>query len=290
MPAAARPAAGRRDRPALGSPMNEGERAEEAVVGEYVRVEVEDGVATIRLDRPKMNALNAQVQEELTQAARQVAEDDAVRAVVLYGGERVFAAGADIKEMADMSYAQMSARSAGLQGFTTVLAAIPKPVIAAIAGYALGGGLEVALTADFRVAGESAKVGQPEIQLGIIPGAGGTQRLTRLIGPARAKDLIYSGRHVKADEAERIGLVDRVVPDAEVYTAAREWAQSFVTGPALALRAAKEAIDRGLEADLATGLEIERLQFAGLFATEDQKTGMHAFVAEGPGKAKFSGR
>jgi enoyl-CoA hydratase/carnithine racemase len=265
-------------------------RAEEAVVGEYVRVEVEDGVGTIRLDRPKMNALNSQVQDELAQAAGQVTADDAVRAVVIYGGERVFAAGADIKEMADMSYAEMSARSVRLQEFTAALAAIPKPVIAAIAGYALGGGLELALTADFRVAGESAKVGQPEILLGIIPGAGGTQRLTRLVGPAKAKDLIYSGRHVTAGEAERIGLVDRVVPDAEVYTAAREWAQSFVNGPVLALLAAKEAIDRGLETDMATGLEIERLQFAGLFATEDQKTGMRAFVEEGPGKAKFSGR
>lgn len=259
-------------------------------MGEYIRVEVEDGVGTIRLDRPKMNALNGQVQDELTEAARQVTEDDAVRAVVIYGGERVFAAGADIKEMADMPYAEMSARSARLQEFTTALAAIPKPVIAAITGYALGGGLEVALTADFRVAGESAKLGQPEIQLGIIPGAGGTQRLTRLIGPAKAKDLIYSGRHVKADEAERIGLVDRVVPDAEVYASAKEWAQSFVNGPAVALRAAKQAIDKGLEVDLATGLEIERLQFAALFATEDQKIGMRSFVEEGPGKAKFTGR
>ena len=257
---------------------------------EYVRVEVEDGVGTIRLDRPKMNALNGQVQDQLAEAARQVTEDNAVRAVVIYGGERVFAAGADIKEMAEMSYSKMSVHSARLQESTTALAAIPKPVIAAITGYALGGGLEVALAADFRVAGENAKLGQPEIQLGVIPGAGGTQRLTRLVGPAKAKDLIYSGRHVEADEAERIGLVDRVVPDAEVYKSAKEWAESFVNGPAIALRAAKEAIDKGLEADLATGLEIERLHFAGLFATEDQKIGMRSFVEEGPGKAKFTGR
>ena len=259
-------------------------------MGEFVRVEVEDGIATIRLDRPKMNALNTQMQEEIIEAARQVSADGEVRAAVLYGGERTFAAGVDIKEMAEMSYAEMSAHSSLLQGFTTALAAIPKPVIAAITGYALGGGLEIALAADFRVAGESAKAGQPEIQLGIIPGAGGTQRLARLIGPARAKELIFSGRHVPADEALRIGLVDNVVPDAKVYAAAREWAERYRTGPAVALRAAKQAVDAGLDTDLATGLEIERVQFAALFATEDQKTGMRSFIDEGPGKAKFTGR
>ncbi|TDC75750.1 enoyl-CoA hydratase-related protein [Actinomadura sp. 7K507] len=260
-------------------------------MGEFVRVEVQDGIATIRLDRPKMNALNAQMQRELIDAAREVTQDETVGAVVLYGGEKVFAAGADIKEMAPMSYAQMSAgHSRLLQDFAKALAAIPKPVIAAITGYALGGGLEVALTADFRVAGEGAKVGQPEIQLGIIPGAGGTQRLSRLIGPSKAKDLVFSGRHVKAGEALDIGLVDRVVPDADVYTAAREWAATFVGGAAIALQAAKQAINAGLEVDLATGLEIERTQFAALFATEDQASGMKSFMEEGPGKAKFTGR
>lgn len=260
-------------------------------MGEFVRVEVEDGVATIRLDRPKMNALNAQMQRELVDAAREVSEDGAVGAVVLYGGERVFAAGADIKEMAPLSYAEMSAGpSRLLQDFTKALAAIPKPVIAAITGYALGGGLEVALTADFRVLGEGAKVGQPEIQLGIIPGAGGTQRLARLVGPAKAKDLIFSGRHVGAAEALAMGLADRVVPDADVHTAAKEWAATFAGGPAIALRAAKQAIDAGLEADLDTGLEIERVQFSALFATEDQASGMKSFMEEGPGKAKFAGR
>ncbi|MFC4906118.1 enoyl-CoA hydratase/isomerase family protein [Actinomadura gamaensis] len=260
-------------------------------MGEFVRVEAEDGVATIRLDRPKMNALNAQMQRELIEAARQVGEDGTVAAVVLYGGERVFAAGADIKEMAPLSYAEMSGEpSRLLQDFTRALAAIPKPVIAAITGYALGGGLEVALTADFRVAGEGAKVGQPEIQLGIIPGAGGTQRLARLVGASRAKDLILSGRHVKADEALAIGLVDRVVPDADVYAEARKWAATFVGGPALALRAAKQAVDAGLEVDLQTGLEIERTQFSALFATDDQRDGMKSFMEDGPGKAKFTGR
>jgi enoyl-CoA hydratase/carnithine racemase len=189
-----------------------------------------------------------------------------------------------------MSYADMAEHCRALQGALNTVAAIGAPVVAAITGYALGGGLELALCADFRVAGESAKVGQPEIQLGVIPGAGGTQRLPRLIGPSRAKDLIFTGRHVNADEALAIGLVDKVVPDDTVYDAAREMAARYAKGPAVALRAAKEAVDAGLEVDLATGLEIERLHFAGLFATEDQKTGMRSFVEEGPGKAKFTGR
>ena len=259
-------------------------------MSEFVRVEVADQIATIRLDRPKMNALNAQVQAEIEAAARQVSADDAVRAVILYGGERVFAAGADIKEMAPLGYAEMAERTGALQAAFTVVAEIPKPVVAAVTGYALGGGLELALCADFRVLGESAKVGQPEIMLGVIPGGGGTQRLPRLIGPARAKDLIFTGRHVSADEALAIGLADRVVPDADVYQAARDLVARYATAPALALRAAKQAVDKGLEVDLATGLEMERLQFAALFATADQKAGMRSFMENGPGKAVFEGR
>jgi enoyl-CoA hydratase len=259
-------------------------------LGEFVRVEVADGIATIRLDRPKMNALNAQVQAEIAAAAAGVSDDAAVRAVVLYGGERVFAAGADIKEMAGLGYPEMAERSVRLQASFGAVAGIPKPVVAAVAGYALGGGLELALCADFRVLGESAKVGQPEILLGVIPGAGGTQRLPRLIGPARAKDLIFTGRQVAAAEALAIGLADKVVPDDQVYQAAVELVARYATGPALALRAAKQAVDGGLEVDLATGLEIERLQFAALFATEDQKTGMRSFIENGPGKATFDGR
>jgi enoyl-CoA hydratase/carnithine racemase len=258
--------------------------------GEFVRLQVEDGVGTIRLDRPPMNALNVQVQEELREAARRAGESKDVHAVVLYGGEKVFAAGADVKEMADMSYADMAERSGALQSAFTAVARIPKPVVAAITGYALGGGCELALCADFRVCGDNAKFGQPEILLGVIPGAGGTQRLPRLVGPARAKELIFSGRFVGAEEALRIGLVDQVVPADEVYAAARGMAARFVGGPTLALRAAKEAVDRGLEADIDTGLEIERLQFSGLFATEDRRTGMESFVANGPGKATFEGR
>jgi enoyl-CoA hydratase/carnithine racemase len=259
-------------------------------LSEFVRVEVADGIATIRLDRPKMNALNAQVQAEIADAAAEVSADAAVRAVILYGGERVFAAGADIKEMAVLGYPEMAARTAILQASFSAVAGIPKPVVAAITGYALGGGLELALCADFRVLGESAKVGQPEILLGIIPGAGGTQRLPRLIGPAKAKDLIFTGRHMDAAEALAVGLADKVVPDAEVYEAARDMVARYAAGPALALRAAKQAVDSGLEVDLATGLEIERLHFAALFATEDQQAGMRSFIENGPGKAIFEGR
>ena len=259
-------------------------------MGEFVRLEVEDGVGTIRIDRPKMNALNVQVQEEIREAAQEAATRADVRAVIVYGGERVFAAGADIKEMAEMSYTDMVERSGGLQSAFTAVAKIPKPVVAAVTGYALGGGCELALCADIRIAGEGATLGQPEILLGIIPGAGGTQRLTRLVGPSAAKDIIFTGRFVKADEALRLGLVDRVVADDQVYAEALAWARQFSRAAAYALRAAKESIDRGLEVDLDTGLEIERVQFAALFATEDRATGMRSFVTEGPGKAEFQGR
>jgi enoyl-CoA hydratase/carnithine racemase len=259
-------------------------------MGEFVRVEIEEAIAVIRLDRPPMNALNAQVQSEIADAAAQVSADPDVRAVVLYGGAKVFAAGADIKEMTDASYGRMAADTRRLQDSFTAVAQIPKPVVAAITGYALGGGLELALCADFRVVGTSARVGQPEILLGIIPGAGGTQRLPRLVGPARAKDIVFTGRFVGADEALAIGLADKVVPDADVLGAATEMVQRYARGPALALRAAKQAIDSGLDVDLTTGLEIERLHFAGLFATQDQRAGMRSFVENGPGKATFTGQ
>jgi enoyl-CoA hydratase/carnithine racemase len=256
-------------------------------MGEFVRLEVEDGIGTIRLDRPKMNALNIQVQEEIREAAAEATARTDVKAVIVYGGERVFAAGADIKEMQNMDHTAMVLRARALQDSFTAVARIPKPVVAAVTGYALGGGCELALCADFRIAADNAKLGQPEILLGLIPGAGGTQRLSRLIGPSKAKDLIFTGRMVRADEALALGLVDRVVPAAEVYTAAHEWAAKLAQGPALALRAAKESIDTGLETDIDTGLAVERNWFAGLFATEDRERGMRSFVEEGPGKAKF---
>ncbi|MEW2165942.1 enoyl-CoA hydratase-related protein [Streptomyces sp. NPDC007084] len=252
-----------------------------------VHLEVADGVGTIRLDRPPMNALDVATQDRLKELAEQAATRTDVRAVVLYGGEKVFAAGADIKEMRAMDHAAMVVRSRALQDSFTAVARIPKPVVAAVTGYALGGGCELALCADYRIAGDNAKLGQPEILLGVIPGAGGTQRLSRLIGPSRAKDLVFTGRMVKADEALTLGLVDRVVPAADVYTEAHAWAARLARGPAIALRAAKESIDAGLETDLETGLAIERNWFAGLFATEDRERGMRSFVEEGPGKAKF---
>ena len=259
-------------------------------MGEYVRLEVEDGVGTLRLDRPKMNAIDAQLRVELRAAAVEARDRDDVRAVVLYGGERVFAAGADIKEMSTLSYGQMLAYGTALQEAFSVVARLPKPVVAAVTGYALGGGFELALTADFRVLGERAKVGVPEITLGIIPGAGGTQRLTRLVGPAKAKDLVFTGRHVAAEEALALGVADRVVPDAGVFETARELAAQFAAGPAVALRAAKQAVDDGLELDLDSALRLETALFAGLFATEDQSTGMTSFLEQGPGKARFAGR
>ena len=259
-------------------------------MGEFVRLEVADGVGTIRLDRPKMNALDAQMQEEIRAVADEATERDDVKAVVIYGGERVFAAGADVKEMAAMSHTDMVKRSHRLTGAFTAVARIPKPVVAAVTGYALGGGCELALCADIRVAADDATLGQPEILLGIIPGAGGTQRLSRLVGPSRAKDIIFTGRFVKADEALRIGLVDKVVPAEEVYDEAVKWAAQFANAATYAVRAAKESIDRGLEVDLDTGLEIERQQFAALFATQDRSVGMDSFVENGPGKARFEGR
>ncbi|MFI7098178.1 enoyl-CoA hydratase/isomerase family protein [Streptomyces sp. NPDC050161] len=252
-----------------------------------VNFEVADGVGTISLDRPPMNALDIATQDRLHELADEATRRDDVRAVVVRGSEKVFAAGADIKEMQAMDHPAMVVRSKALQDAFTAVARIPKPVVAALTGYALGGGCELALCADFRIAADNAKLGQPEILLGLIPGAGGTQRLARLVGPSKAKDLIFTGRHVKADEALSIGLVDRVVPAAEVFEQAHAWAARLAKGPALALRAAKEAVDGGLEADLDTGLTIERTWFAGLFATEDRETGMRSFVEEGPGKAKF---
>ncbi|MEV8070623.1 enoyl-CoA hydratase-related protein [Streptomyces sp. NPDC085995] len=252
-----------------------------------VTLEVADGVGTLRLDRPPMNALDVATQDRIKELAEEAARREDVRAVVIYGGEKVFAAGADIKEMQLMDHAAMVLRARALQDSFTAVARIPKPVVAAVTGYALGGGCELALCADYRIAGDNAKLGQPEILLGLIPGAGGTQRLSRLIGPAKAKDLVFTGRQVKADEALALGLVDRVVPAAEVYEAAHAWAARLAKGPALALRAAKEAIDTGLETDLETGLAVERSWFAGLFATEDRERGMRSFVEEGPGKAKF---
>jgi enoyl-CoA hydratase/carnithine racemase len=253
-----------------------------------VNLEVDRGVGTLRLDRPPMNALDSAMQDRLKELAEEAGRRPDVRAVVLWGGAKVFAAGADIKEMRAMSYEDMVDRSRGLQDAFTAVARIPKPVVAAVNGYALGGGCELTLCADIRIAAEDATFGQPEILLGLIPGAGGTQRLARLVGPARAKDLIFTGRMVKAQEALAIGLADQLAPADEVYARAHAWAERLARGPAYALRAAKEAVDVGLESDLDTGLALERNLFAGLFATADREIGMRSFVEDGPGKAEFN--
>jgi enoyl-CoA hydratase/carnithine racemase len=257
---------------------------------ELISVDVDAAVATIRLNRPPMNVLNTAMQEEIRAAAIELSARDDVRAVVLWGGEKAFAAGADVKEFAAMSHADMVNQAARLSSSINAVALIPKPVVAAVTGYALGGGCELALTADVRFSAADAKWGQPEILLGMIPGAGGTQRLPRLVGPARAKELIYTGAMIGADEALRIGLVDRVLPAADVYDAALAWAQRLARGPAIALGAAKAAIDGGLDGDVTSGLRLESHLFAGLFATEDRAIGLTSFIENGPGKADFVGR
>lgn len=259
-------------------------------MAEFVNLEVEGSIGTIRLDRPPMNAFNKQVQDELRAAAMEADEREDVRAVVVYGGEKAFCAGADIKEMSTMSYTDMVRRARRLSGSLTAVADIHKPTVAAINRYALGGGLELALCCDRRIISDTTQLGLPEILLGIYPGAGGTQRLPRLVGPSRAKDIIYTGRFVQAEEALAIGLADQVVDSNEVYHVARAWAEKFVSGPAYAISAAKKAIDGGLDLDLRAGLDLESELFAPLFATEDQKIGMRSFIDAGPGKAQFIGR
>jgi len=246
-------------------------------MGELVALTVSDGVATIRIDRPPMNAIDLQVMEELHAAAREAGDREDVGAVVLWGGDRVFAAGADVKMLAGMSQDDVRTMIASMQEAYDAVEAIPKVVVAAVNGFALGGGCELALCADFRFAAEDARLGQPEILLGVIPGAGGTQRLPRLVGPSRAKDLVYTGRQVDAEEALRIGLVDEVLSAGDVYAGALEAASSYAKSPRQALAAAKAAVDGGLRVGLAEGLLLERDLFAGLFGSPDQEEGMRAF-------------
>jgi enoyl-CoA hydratase/carnithine racemase len=256
---------------------------------ELVHLDVDGGVATIRIDRAPVNALNSQVQSELQALADECSRRDDIRAVILWGGEKVFVAGADVKEFHTMSPQEITRRASEIVNAIDAVARIPKPVIAAVTGYALGGGCELALTADFRISADTAKWGQPEILLGIIPGMGGTQRLPRLIGPSKAKDLIYTGRFIDAAEAHDIGLVDIVVEAEQVYPTAHAMAAKLAQGPTLALRAAKAAIDQGLDTDLSTGLKLESHLFASLFATEDKQRGIASFIENGPGKAEFVG-
>ena len=245
----------------------------------------EDGVAVLRLDRPPANALSVAVLGEIAEAARGLTADPAV---VVTGGDKIFAAGADIAEFGGPEEA---ARISGhfREAFDAV-AEIPRMTIAAVAGYALGGGCELALACDIRVAADSAIFGQPEVLLGIIPGAGGTQRLTRLVGPARAKDIILSGRRIKAGEALNLGLCDRIFPAAVLQAEARAMALSFATGAVAAHALAKRAIDAALDGSLADGISLEQELFVQAFETDDAKIGVKSFLENGPGKATFKGR
>lgn len=248
----------------------------------------DDGVALLKIDRPPMNALSLELLAQLADVATSLATDPAVKAVLVVGGERAFAAGFEISEFDDDERARFI--SGRFRAALDALGAIQRPVIAAVSGFALGGGLELAMACDLRIAADNARVGQPEILLGLIPGAGGTQRLARLVGPARAKEIVWSGRQVRADEAERIGLVDRVVPAAELLDAATDWAASFARGAVVAMGLAKRAIDRGLDGSLDEGLDIETDAFIEVFATQDAAIGVRSFLENGPGKAEFVGR
>lgn len=258
----------------------------EASAARYVHLDRDDDVAIVRLDRPKVNALSIEVLEELAVVAGQLS-DEPPGAVVVWGGDRIFAAGADVSEFLDPQ-----SRDALIRAFTRAfdrLVALPRATIAAVSGYALGGGCELALACDFRFASSTAKLGQPEILLGLIPGAGGTQRLTRLVGPARAKDLIFSGRHVGAEEAFRIGLVDRVVEGDGLLSCAIDYGRELASGALLAQSLAKRAIDAAAEMPLSEGLAFERELFARTVRSEDAENGIRSFLEHGPGHAKFTG-
>ena len=258
-------------------------------MSQTVRVEQVDGVAIIRIDRPPLNVLNTQTQDALADAAREVEASEAA-AVVLWGGPRTFAAGADVKEMHAMSSDDLAARPLGLHHGFVEIASIVQPVVAAVTGFALGGGCELALTADLRFAASDAVFGQPEVTLGMIPGCGGTQRLARIVGPSRAKELMYTGRRVNADEAHTMGLVDKVVETGDVLDEAVDWAKQFVGGPTAAYSAVRRAVDAGLDMPLDEALELERSLFAHVFASEDKEIGTGHFVSKGQGRAPFVGR
>jgi len=245
---------------------------------ETILLDKNDSVGLITLNRPEaLNALNSKLLSELNEALLQLDGDDAIGAIVITGSEKAFAAGADIKEMSELGYADVLAMD--LFGETNrVFAKVTKPVIAGVSGYALGGGCELAMCCDFIIAAESAKFGQPEIKLGVIPGIGGTQRLTRLVGKSKAMDMMLTGRMMDAEEAERSGLVSRIVPTEDLVDNLLEIAKSIANLSKPSVMLAKEATNRALETTLAEGILYERRVFHSLFATEDQKEGMNAFI------------
>jgi enoyl-CoA hydratase/carnithine racemase len=245
-----------------------------------------DGVALIRLDRPKANALSGTVLGQIFAVAQEL-HDDPPGAVVLWGGRLIFAAGADIVELEGGGAGTVGANFTEALG---MVSSLPRATIAAINGYALGGGLELALACDFRVGADDCKLGLPEVLLGVIPGGGGTQRLPRLIGPSRAKELIMSGRQVRSEEALAIGLLNRVVPADDVLESALEWAAQFARGALVAHGLGKSAVDEGLELTLAEGLQVEQRAFGAVARTEDAALGITSFLENGPGQATFVGR
>lgn len=246
---------------------------------ENVLLEIEEGVALVKVNRPTaLNSLNQAVLLDLIAAFSDLAQDDTVRAIIVTGAGKAFVAGADIKEMLPLSPAEIREFSATGHRLMDNMANLGKPIIAAVNGFALGGGMELAMACDFIYAADNAKFGQPEISLGIIPGFGGTQRLARLIGKARAKELVFSGDIIGAGEAQELGIVNKVFPAEELLAKTRRAAQAIASKGALSLRLAKSAIDSGYNADLKTGCIIERDSFALCFSHPDQKEGMTAFL------------
>ncbi len=245
---------------------------------ETIIVEVEDHVALIKLNRPDaLNALNLQLQGELMDALEAADKNDSVRCIVLTGSEKAFAAGADIKEMSELSFADVNEINLFADTANRIVQ-IRKPIIAAVSGYALGGGCEIAMACDFIICSDTAKFGQPEINLGVIAGMGGSQRLTRFVGKSKSMDMNLTGRFMDAEEAERCGLVSRMVPAKKLMEEVMSAAQKIVEKSMIATRTAKEAVNRSYEMPLSEGLLVERRMFHALFATEDQTEGMEAFL------------
>ena len=244
---------------------------------ETIIVDIADDVATITLNRPDaLNALNAALLKELCQALESADANDKVRCILITGSEKAFAAGADITEMSEQSFVDMYTKNY-FAAEVTRFNSTRKPIIAAVSGYALGGGCELAMMCDFIIASETAKFGQPEINLGVIAGIGGTQRLARYVGKSKAMDMNLTGRFMDAEEAERSGLVSRVVPVSELLKESQKVAQKIAEKSLIATIAAKDAVNRAFETTLAEGVNYERRLFQSLFATEDQKEGMAAF-------------
>jgi len=249
----------------------------------------EESIATIRLNRPeKKNALNAQMRHEMEALLYEIAQKSNIRAVIVTGGEEVFCAGADISEIQETSSAEAAYRHAKeFQTLFDQLEQLPQPVVAAVSGYALGGGCELTLACDFRIASDTARFGLPEIKIGAFPGGGGTQRLPRLIGAAKAKEMIFTGDSITAEQALWLGLVMKLAPKEKLLEEAKGFAAKLATLPRLALETSKMAINRGLEIDLASGLELEARSFSALALTEDLREGTSAFLQKR--KPNFTG-